>query len=300
MAWFLTDESMKNIARNAPCPCGSGKKYKKCHLKSDRKNQQWGKSNRSGIIIKKPEQVEGIRKSCQLTCKILDLLEERIRPGMTTDDINEWVHDYIITCGAYPAPLNYRGFPKSVCTSLNDVICHGIPGTTVLRDGDILNVDVTCILNGYYGDSNRMYCIGEVSEEASKLVRVSRECMELGIDVVKPFNTIGDIGHTIQKHAEKHGFSVVRDFCGHGVGIEFHEDPQVPHYGDPKSGPLLVPNMIFTIEPMINAGSFESRILADQWTAVTSDGSLSAQWEHTVLVTQTGVEILTASGVNRN
>lgn len=289
---------MKNIARNDPCPCGSGKKYKKCHLKFDRKNQQWGKSNRSGIIVKNPEQVGGIRQSCRLTSKILDLLEEQIRPGMTTNDINEWVHNYTITHGAYPAPLNYRGFPKSVCTSLNDVICHGIPDTTVIREGDILNVDVTCILNGYYGDSNRMYCIGEVSDEASALIRISKECLELGIEEVKPFNTIGDIGHVIQQHAEQHGFSVVRDFCGHGVGIEFHEDPQVPHYGDPKSGPVLVPNMVFTIEPMINIGRYESRILADRWTAVTLDGSLSAQWEHTVLVTQSGVEVLTVSSSN--
>lgn len=285
---------MKNIARNAPCPCGSGKKYKKCHLKQDQQNKRWGHGNRSGIIIKTPEQIEGIRKSSQLTCQILDLLEERIQPGMTTNEINEWVHDYTISHGAYPAPLNYRGFPKSVCTSLNDVICHGIPDDTVIQEGDILNVDVTCVLNGYYGDSNRMYCIGEVSETAKKLVRVSKECLDLGIEQVKPFNTIGDIGHAIQKHAEQQGFSVVRDFCGHGVGIEFHEDPQVPHYGVPKSGPVLMPNMVFTIEPMINAGRYQSRILSDRWTAVTVDGSLSAQWEHTMVVTEKGVEVLTA------
>lgn len=287
---------MKNISRNDPCPCGSGKKYKKCHLKQDKQNnKRWGRSDRSGIIIKTKEQIEGIRKSCQLTCKILDQLEEYIQIGMTTNEINAWVHDYTIAHGAYPAPLNYRGFPKSVCTSLNNVICHGIPDNTVLKDGDILNVDVTCILDGYYGDSNRMYLLGEVSEEAKKLSQVSKECMHLGIQQVKPFNTIGDIGNVIQQHAEKHGFSVVRDFCGHGVGIEFHEDPQVPHYGEAKTGPVLMPNMVFTIEPMINMGRYESRILADRWTAVTEDGSLSAQWEHTIHVTEEGAEVLTAS-----
>ncbi|MBF0278519.1 MAG: methionyl aminopeptidase [SAR324 cluster bacterium] len=287
---------MKNISRNAPCPCGSGKKFKKCHLSQDKQNnKRWGKGNRTGIIIKTKEQIEGIRKSSQLTCKILDLLEEQIRPGITTNEINEWVHDYTIDNGAYPAPLNYRGFPKSVCTSLNEVICHGIPDETVLKDGDILNVDVTCILDGYYGDSNRMYLIGNVSEEAKTLSRVAKECLYLGIEQVKPFNTIGDIGFAIQEYAENKGFSVVRDFCGHGVGIEFHEDPQVPHYGDPKTGPVLTPNMVFTIEPMINMGRYESRILADRWTAVTADGSLSAQWEHTLLVTEDGVEVLTES-----
>ena len=284
---------MKTIARNDPCPCGSGKKYKKCHLKQ---NQQ-GPSNRSGILIKTPEQIEGIRQSSQLTCHILDLLTEKIQAGMTTNDINEFVHERTIAHGAYPAPLNYRGFPKSVCTSLNDVICHGIPDNTVIQEGDILNVDVTCILNGYYGDSNRMYCIGEVSPEAQKLVAVAKRCLDLGIEQVQPFNTVGDIGHAIQQYAEAQGFSVVRDFCGHGVGLEFHEEPQVPHYGDPKTGPVLMPNMVFTIEPMINAGDYHSRILPDRWTAMTVDGSLSAQWEHTLAVTENGVDVLTAAAL---
>ncbi|MBF0287880.1 MAG: methionyl aminopeptidase [SAR324 cluster bacterium] len=286
---------MKNISRNAPCPCGSGKKYKRCHLKQDQQSQRSHTGRRSGIIIKSKEQIEGIRKSCQLTRQILDRLNDVIKPGITTEQINAWVHEYTIAHDAYPAPLNYRNFPKSVCTSLNDVICHGIPDDTVLKNGDILNVDVTCILDGFYGDANRMYLIGDVSEEAKKLSRISRECMELGIQQVKPFNTIGDIGFVIQKHAERHGFSVVRDFCGHGVGIEFHEDPQVPHYGDPKTGPVLMPNMVFTIEPMINAGRYESRIMADRWTAKTVDGSLSAQWEHTVCVTESGVDVLSKS-----
>lgn len=287
---------MKNssIGRNDTCWCGSGKKYKKCHMKDDKQSQSKRRSSRSGIIIKTDEEVEGIRKSSQLTKSILDILEERITAGITTEDINTWVHQYTLEHGAYPAPLNYRGFPKSVCTSLNNVICHGIPDHTVVKDGDILNVDVTCILDGYYGDSNRMFLIGEVSDDARRLCEISKECMDLGIKQVKPFNTIGDIGHVIQQHAEKHGYSVVRDFCGHGVGLEFHEDPQVPHYGSPKTGPMLRPNMVFTIEPMINAGLPDSRILEDKWTAVTIDGSLSAQWEHTLRVTQTGFEILTA------
>lgn len=286
---------MKNISRNDPCPCGSGKKYKKCHLKEDRANQQSGKRKRSGIIMKTQEQIAGIRKSSILTREILDWLEEQIKPGITTNDIDRMVYDYTIAHGAYPAPLNYRGFPKSVCTSLNDIICHGIPDNTVLKDGDILNVDVTCILDGYFGDSNRMFLIGNVSDDAKKLVRVSRECMILGIQQVKPYRTIGDIGYAIQKHAEAEGFSVVRDFCGHGVGVEFHEDPQVPHFGSPNSGPVLLPNMTFTIEPMINMGSYKSRVMSDKWTAKTVDGSLSAQWEHTILVTTTGFDVLTAS-----
>lgn len=286
---------MKNISRNDPCPCGSGKKYKKCHLKMDQGNKRQPSRNRSGIIIKTKEQIEGIRQSSRLTSQILDWLEDKIQPGITTNDIDTWVHKYTLDHEAYPAPLNYRGFPKSVCTSLNDVICHGIPDDTVLKDGDILNIDVTCILDGYFGDSNRMYLVGDVADDAKKLVQVSKECLDLGIRQVKPYNTIGDIGYVIQQHAEGQGFSVVRDFCGHGVGVEFHEDPQVPHYGDRHTGPTLLPNMVFTIEPMINMGRYESRVLADKWTAKTVDGSLSSQWEHTLLVTDIGVEILTVS-----
>lgn len=246
------------------------------------------------IVIKTEEQIAGIRRSCRLTSEILDRLEERIRPGVTTGEIDAWVHEYIVAHGAVPAPLNYRGFPKSVCTSLNEVICHGIPGERVLQEGDILNVDVTTILDGYYGDSSRMFLIGEVSEEARRLVRVTRECLYRSIDQVKPGNRLGDIGHAIQEHAERHGYSVVRTFVGHGVGLEFHEPPDVRHYGQPGTGQLLRPNMVFTIEPMINTGDYRARILEDGWTAVTVDGGLSAQWEHTVRVTETGCEILTA------
>ncbi len=247
------------------------------------------------IIIKNETQIAGIRKSCHLTRDILDAITLRIVPGVTTEQINTWVHEMTIAHGAIPAPLNYRGYPKSVCTSINDVICHGIPSPDrVLREGDILNIDVTSILDGYYGDSSRMFLIGEVSPEARKLVRVTRECMELGIAQVKPGNRLGDIGHVIQQHAEGHGYSVVRAFVGHGTGINFHEAPDVMHYGVPHTGVELIPGMVFTIEPMINVGDHQIRTLSDGWTALTADGSLSAQWEHTVLVTEDGVEVLTA------
>lgn len=242
--------------------------------------------------IKTEEQIDGIRKACQLTNQILDMVEQKISAGITTDDINTWVHDYTIQHGAYPATLNYNGFPKSVCTSLNNVICHGIPDSTVLKDGDIINVDVTSIVDGYYGDVSRMFIIGEASEEAAELVRVCRECLYLGIEQVKPWNRTGDIAYAIEQHAKKHGFSVVQDFGGHGVGIEFHEDPFVQHYGKKENGMILVPNMVFTIEPMINVGTYKCKVLKDGWTTLTADGSLSAQWEHTVRVTEDGVEIL--------
>jgi methionyl aminopeptidase len=243
-------------------------------------------------IIKSEEQISGIRRACQLSREILDKLENVITPGITTEAINTWVHEYIIAHGAYPAPLYYNGYPKSVCTSINEVICHGIPEERVLVDGDILNVDVTCILDGYYGDTSRMYLIGDPPTQARELVRVARECMYLGIKQVRPFNRVGDIGYTIEQYARKFGYSVVQDFGGHGVGVEFHEEPFVQHYGEKDSGMILIPNMVFTIEPMINVGSYECRVLDDNWTAVTEDGSLSAQWEHTVRVTEKGVEIL--------
>ncbi len=288
---------MRRLSRNAPCWCGSGKKYKHCHLKQDlttRRTRRRARQQASEIIIKTEEQIEGIHKSSQLTREILDMLEERIVPGITTGDIDRWVHEYTLAHGATPAPLNYRGFPKSVCTSLNEVVCHGIPDGTVLQEGDILNVDVTSILDGYYGDSSRMFLIGEASEEARKLVEVTRECLYLGIEQVKPGHTLGDIGHAIQQHVERHGYSVVRAFVGHGTGIQFHEPPNIHHHGEPKTGLTLVPDMVFTLEPMINAGGYQVKILEDGWTAVTADGSLSAQWEHTVRVTEDGVEVLTA------
>jgi methionyl aminopeptidase len=289
---------MHTLSRNDPCWCGSGKKYKHCHLKQDLTAQQTAqrgqKKGRAGVIIKTEEQIAGIRRSSQLTRNILDLLEGRIVPGVSTEEINRWVHEYTVAHGGVPAPLNYRGFPKSVCTSINEVVCHGIPDGTVLREGDIINVDVTSIVNGYYGDASRMYLVGAVSDEARRLVDVTRECLYLGIGQVKPGRTLGDIGHAIQRHAESHGYSVVRDYIGHGTGVHFHEPPDVRHYGEPGTGEVLVPNMVFTIEPMINAGAYPVRVLSDGWTVVTTDGSLSAQWEHTVRVTENGVEVLTA------
>jgi methionyl aminopeptidase len=243
-------------------------------------------------LIKTEAQVEGIRAACQLSKKILDMVGKKIGPGITTNEINQWVHEDTVLHGAYPAPLNYNGFPKSVCTSINEVICHGIPDDTVLKEGDIVNVDVTSLLDGYYGDMSRMFVIGEAEEQAVKLVQVARECMYLGIQQVKPYNRIGDIAYAIEEHAKAHGFSVVQDFGGHGVGLEFHEEPFVQHYGEKDCGMVLVPNMVFTIEPMINVGSYRCKILGDDWTTVTVDGSLSAQWEHTVRVTSDGVDIL--------
>ena len=287
---------MHKLSRNDPCWCGSGKKYKHCHLKQDRVNRRQRRKTEKrspDIIIKTEEQIEGICKSSRLTHDTLDMLAGRIVAGVTTEDINRWVHEYTLAHGATPAPLNYRGFPKSVCTTLNNQVCHGIPDGTVLKEGDILNLDVTSILNGYYGDASRMFLIGEVSEEAHRLVRVTRECLYLGIEQVKPGHTLGDVGHAIQRHAERYGYSVVRDYIGHGTGLQFHEPPEVRHFGKPGTGEVLAPNMVFTIEPMVNAGDHQVEVLKDGWTVVTADGSLSAQWEHTVRVTEDGVEVLT-------
>ena len=245
-------------------------------------------------LIKTPEQIEKIKASAKINNEILDLVGQQIKAGMTTNDIDKIVHDYTISQGAVPAPLGYSGFPKSCCTSINDQICHGIPDETVLKDGDIINVDVSTILDGYYSDASRMYMIGEVSDNAKKLVEVTKECLQIGMEVAKPFSFVGDIGHAIQKHAEKNGYSVVRDLCGHGVGLEFHEEPEVTHFGKKGTGMLLVPGMVFTIEPMINMGRYDVYIDADDnWTVLTDDGLPSAQWEHTFVMTDHGLEILT-------
>lgn len=287
---------MQKISRNDLCWCGSGKKYKKCHLDSDLKLQEF---EEQGFVIppmrirKSQEQIEGIRKSGILTSEILDMVGKGIKEGVTTNEINKWVHEYTIEHGASPAPLNYQGFPKSVCTSINDVICHGIPDDTVLKNGDIINIDVTTILNGYYSDASRMFIIGEASEKAKKLVEVAKECLEIGINAVKPYSSLNEVGNKIEEYANKNGFSVVRDLGGHGVGIEFHEFPHVNHFKTNEKPILLVPGMVFTIEPMINEGSYRCVCLEDDWTVVTEDNSLSAQWEHTIVVTETGVEILT-------
>ncbi|MFH1037784.1 MAG: type I methionyl aminopeptidase [PVC group bacterium] len=282
-----------DIGRNDPCWCGSGKKYKKCHLADNGAASPPPERMSDGIPIKTEKEIAGIRAAGRLTAEILDLVAGRIRAEIKTNEIDSWVHEYTVARGAVPAPLGYRGFPKSVCTSLNEEICHGIPGVIVLKEGDIINVDVTTILNGYYGDASRMFMIGRVSKQARKLVGVARECLNRGIRMVKAGNRFGDIGWAIQEHAEGNGFSVVRDYTGHGIGSEFHEAPNVCHYGRKGTGKLIRPNMVFTIEPMINAGTYKCRLLPNGWTAVTRDGSLSAQWEHTVRATESGVEILT-------
>lgn len=246
-------------------------------------------------MIKTAEQIEGIRKSAAINTAVLDLVGEQIHAGMSTEEINTLVYNYTVAHGAIPAPLNYEGFPKSVCTSLNDEVCHGIPDKRViLRDGDIINVDVSTILNGYFSDASRMFMIGEVRPEVRKLVEVARECLELGFKAARPWGFLGDVGAVVQEHAEKHGYSVVREFGGHGVGLKFHEDPFVSHTGRKGTGMLLVPGMVFTIEPMINMGSRKIFIDADNdWTVLTDDGMPSAQWEYTVLITETGAEMIT-------
>lgn len=284
------------IGRNDPCPCGSGKKFKKCcgargiSKPADRPDQYARQHN---IKLKTSADVEIIRRAGQIALHTLDKVEAIIRPGITTEEINTLVHEDTLAHQALPAPLNYRGFPKSVCVSVNEVICHGIPGPRVLKDGDIVNVDVTPILEGYYADANKMFYVGTPGPDARKIVNVARQCLKAGIGMVRPGNTIGDIGWAIQQFAEGQGCTVVREFVGHGVGFEFHEPPQVPHFGQRGEGLKLVPGMVFTIEPMINIGGRHLKILDDHWTAVTTDGSLSAQFEQTLLVTETGVESLT-------
>ena len=245
------------------------------------------------IRLKDRDAVAGIARAGDLVVRTLDMVRDALRAGMTTEDVNTLVHEYTLEHGAVPAPLNYRGFPKSVCVSVNDEICHGIPGPRILADGDIVNVDVTSILGGWYADANRTFMIGEPSPEARRLVEVTTQCLARGIEAVRPGNTLGDVGFAIQSHAEAAGFSVVRELVGHGVGHAFHEQPQVNHTGRPGLGIVLVPGMVFTIEPMINHGGMAIRRLDDGWTVVTADGSLSAQFEQTVLVTETGARSLT-------
>lgn len=246
-------------------------------------------------LIKTPEQIDGIRRAGVLNTAVLDYVAERIRAGVSTEEINTWVHEFTVSHGGIPAPLNYEGFPKSVCTSLNEVVCHGIPSSEdILEEGDIINVDVTTILDGYYADASRMFIIGETSAEKARLVQVAKECLEVGVEVCQPYCFVGDIGNAIQHHAHKAGFTVVRDLCGHGVGLHFHEEPNILHYGKKGSGMLLVPGMVFTIEPMVNMGDWHVFIdEEDGWTVVTEDELPSAQWEYTLLMTNDGVEILT-------
>lgn len=246
------------------------------------------------IIIKTSNDIEKMRIAGRLAADVLEMIEPCIQAGVTTDELNAICHDYIINVQkAIPAPLNYNGFPKSICTSVNHVVCHGIPGPKKLKEGDIINVDITVLKDGYHGDTSKMFVIGKPSILAERLIAVTQECMYIGIKLVRPGIHLGDIGAAIQQHAEKNRFSVVREYCGHGIGQIFHEPPNVLHYGKPGTGEVLKPGMIFTIEPMINAGKREVKLLPDGWTVVTKDHSLSAQWEHTVLVTESGYEVLT-------
>lgn len=246
------------------------------------------------VTIKTPEEIEKMRVAGRLAAEVLEMIEPHVKAGVTTNELNDICHDFIVReQRAIPAPLNYRGFPKSICTSVNHQICHGIPSDKTLKDGDIVNIDVTVIKDGYHGDTSKMFFVGQPSVLARRLVEVARESMLRGIRAVRPGARLGDIGNAIQTYVESHRFSVVREYCGHGIGRGFHEDPQVLHYGKPGTGLELKPGMTFTIEPMVNAGRQHTKLLPDGWTVVTKDHSLSAQWEHTVLVTETGFEVLT-------
>lgn len=252
------------------------------------------------VPIKTPDEIAKMRIAGRLAADVLDMIGEHVQPGATTGELDRLCHEYITQVqGAVPAPLNYRGFPRSICTSINHQVCHGIPGNKVLKKSDILNIDITVIKDGYHGDTSMMFAVGEPSIQARRLIKVTREAMQIGIAQVRPGATLGDIGHAIQRFVEAQRFSVVREYCGHGIGRNFHEDPQVLHYGKPGTGLVLKPGMCFTIEPMVNAGKRFIKQLPDGWTVVTKDRSLSAQWEHTVLVTENGHEILTLRAEER-
>ena len=296
----MSFDGMETPGRNDACWCGSGKKYKKCHLANDERMEDLASQGFEVLprtLLKSAADIEGIKYSAEVNVGSLDYVAEHIGVGTTTEEIDQWVYNYCIEHDAIPADLNYEGFPKSVCTSINEVVCHGIPNDwEVLEDGDIINVDCTTILDGYYADASRMYVVGgRTAPKWQKLVDVAWECLKIGEEVCsKPYVYVGDIGNAIQKHARKNGFSVVRDLSGHGTGLQFHEDPDVDHYGHKGTGMLLVPGMVFTIEPMINMGTYE--VFCDEedgWTVVTEDEQPSAQWEHTFVMTEHGVEVLT-------
>lgn len=287
----------KKLERNDPCWCGSGKKYKQCHMRFDEKIRSFaleGHMVPDQGMIKTPEQIEGIRESGKVNVAVLDYVAQNIRAGISTEEINRMVDEKTRELGGIPAPLGYDGFPKSVCTSVNDEVCHGIPDENViLQEGDIINVDVSTIYNGYFSDSSRMFVIGETTPEREKVVRVAKECMEEGIRAVKPWTFLGDMADAVNSHAKENGCSIVVDIGGHGVGLEFHEDPFVSYVAPKGTEMLMVPGMVFTIEPMVNAGTEEIYIDDDNgWTVYTEDGKPSAQWETTVLVTEDGCEVL--------
>ena len=288
---------MHMIDRNSPCWCGSGRKYKKCHYDFDEKLMAY--EHRGCIVpehnmITTPEQIEKIKASAQVNIAVLDYVAEHIKEGVTTEDIDRWVYEETTRRGAIPAPLNYEGFPKSVCTSIDEVVCHGIPDPKrVLKNGDIINVDCSTILNGYYSDSSRMFCIGDVSPEKKHLVEIARQSLEVGLKEVKPWNFLGDMGFAIHDFVRENGYSVVREIGGHGIGLEFHEEPWVSYVSEKGTEMLMVPGMMFTIEPMVNMGKPDVFVDADDdWTVYTEDGKPSAQWEIQVLVTEDGYEII--------
>ena len=288
---------MLKTGRNDACWCGNGKKYKNCHLAFDQRLENYavmGDEVPEHHMIKTPAQIEGIRHAGVINNQILDIVSENIKAGMTTQDINTLVHENTIRLGGIPAPLNFEGYPKSVCTSINDVVCHGIPSPKrIIKEGDIINVDVTTIVNGYYADASRMYCIGKVSPEAEKLVRVAKESLDLGLKECRAWGHLGDVGAAVSEYVYANGYTVVREIGGHGVGVDFHEEPWVSHIGTRGTDMLLVPGMIFTVEPMVNAGKADVvQDSKDGWTIYTQDGSLSAQWEYTILITEDGPEVL--------
>ncbi len=287
----------KKLGRNDACWCGSGKKYKVCHEAFDDKIKAFkdkGVLVPKRSIIKTPEQIEGIKASAAINIAVLDYVAENIREGMTTNDIDKLVYDKTTELGGVPAPLGFEGFPKSVCTSINSQVCHGIPNDEdVLESGDIINVDVSTIYKGYYSDSSRMFCIGDVSDEMRKLVDVTKECVEIGLQNVKPWTRLGDMGYAVHQHALKNGYTVVKEVGGHGIGLEFHEEPWVSYVTKPNTGMLMVPGMVFTIEPMVNMGTDAVFVdEANDWTIYTDDNMPSAQWEVQVLVTEDGYEVI--------
>lgn len=286
------------MERNELCWCGSGKKYKRCHMAMEEKMEQLREAGHivpRRELLKTPAQIEAIKKSAELNTAVLDHVAKHIHAGISTEDIDVLVHDFTVSHGGIPAPLGYEGFPKSVCTSLNNEICHGIPDKNIiLQEGDIINVDVSTILDGYFSDASRMFKIGTVSERAERIVRVTEECVELGLKAAKPWGHLGDIADAIYTHAQKNGYSVVEDIGGHGIGLEFHEEPFVSYVTPKGSEMVLVPGMMFTIEPMLNEGSPDFFVDEDNdWTVYTIDDGLSAQIEYMVLVTETGIEVLT-------
>ncbi len=299
---------------NDPCWCGSGRKYKRCHRRSEGRvlpgevspmrslpphirRPDYAETgipvDETEARIKTPEVIERMRHAGAVAAEILRLAGEYVRPGITTDEIDEYVHQLHIERNAYPSPLNYHGFPKSVCTSVNEVICHGIPDSRVLLDGDIINLDVTAYVDGVHGDTNATFLVGDVDPVSRKLVQVTEECMWLGIEAVKPGRPLSDIGRAIEDHAKAHRYGVIRAFIGHGIGEQFHTDIQVLHYYDSRNSMIMRPGMTFTVEPMISLGSWQHRMWDDDWTAVTADGRRTAQFEHTLVVTDDGVEVLT-------